>query len=459
MKRFLPALIIVAVCGLHIAFSAALIPRSNQNLAASDQGAELWMAALSRADLVPQRTDGVRHPLFSWIVRHLYIEDQGGFFIRGKIFNTALSVVFLAGLGWWLSRRLDPLALANTLILCSLGILVIRGTYFQPEPLYYILFFGCCLAGWKILTGSPPWLFPVFGFLCGLAFLAKPSLSPFLAAFAGAAVFRFLIGCLPGLPAGRISLPGVLATLTAMAVFAAIVTPLGLFSRDHFGKPFFNYPQVWMWMDDFQTEAWPWQDRHAGRAQLDAVPAHEWPSPATYFQRHSAFHAAQRLLSGTSEVATRFLFPEPKLPAKNALWRSSSKKWEQPLAHRGLGLILLAALCLALALLSPPSTLAALRDPGLLAALAFAAAIVLAYALLYGWYFPIGRGDRFMGSLWIPTVAFFSLSARHLAARSSASGSRMIYFSAHALLLAWLLLQAASTSAFFLTGGAIVTRN
>jgi hypothetical protein len=32
-----------------------------------------------------------------------------------------------------------------------------------------------------------------------------------------------------------------------------------------------------------------------------------------------------------------------------------------------------------------------------------------AFALLYGWYTPIGRGDRFMLSLWVPLV--FTLMA------------------------------------------------
>ncbi|GAB4172502.1 MAG: hypothetical protein Fur0032_11920 [Terrimicrobiaceae bacterium] len=457
--RTVSVLIIAAVCVFHVAFSAALIQRSNQNLSASDQGAELWMAALSRADLVPQRTDGVRHPLFSWMVRHFYVENQSEFFVRGKIFNTALSTLFLVGLGIWLSRKLDPLALANALLLSSLGILVVRGTYFQPEPLYYILFFGCCLAGWKILRGAPAWLYPVFGLLCGLAFLAKPSLSPFLAAFACGAASRFFLGLLPGFPAPRVTGGKCLAVLTALAVFAAILTPLGIFSRDHFGKPFFNYPQVWMWMDDFQTEAWPWQDRHPGRTQLEAIPAHEWPSPATFFQRHSMSHAAQRLLAGSTEVATRFLFPEPKLAAKNALWRSSSKKWEQPIAHRGIGILLLAGLCVALGLLSLPQTLTALRDPGLLAALVFAAATLTAYTLLYGWYFPIGRGDRFMGSLWIPLVTALSLLARHLASQGPAICFRAVYFPAHIFLLGWLLMQTTSTSVFLLQGGSLVTRN
>ena len=62
-----------------------------------------------------------------------------------------LSIVFLCALGISVARWLDPLAIANLLLLISLGILLVRAAYFQPEPLYYILFFLAGLLAWKIL--------------------------------------------------------------------------------------------------------------------------------------------------------------------------------------------------------------------------------------------------------------------------------------------------------------------
>ena len=114
----------------------------------------MWLAVTARDDLVPQRTDGVRHPLWSWIARVAYTEDKQVFFERGKWLNTLLCVAFLCGLGIAVARWLDPLATANLLLLSSLGILVVRGTYFQPEPLYYILFFLAVVLGWRILRGA-----------------------------------------------------------------------------------------------------------------------------------------------------------------------------------------------------------------------------------------------------------------------------------------------------------------
>ncbi|HEY5813517.1 MAG TPA: hypothetical protein VIT23_12795, partial [Terrimicrobiaceae bacterium] len=162
------------------------IRHSNQDPVASDQGAEMWLAATAQEDFLPQRTDGVRHPLWSWIVRFLYTEDKGAFFERGKWLNTIICIAFLCGLGIAVAPWLDALAAANLLLLSSLGILLVRGTYFQPEPTYYILLFLAIILAWKILRGASFWIYMVFGITCGLAYLAKPSLAPFLIVFSGA---------------------------------------------------------------------------------------------------------------------------------------------------------------------------------------------------------------------------------------------------------------------------------
>ncbi len=446
------------VCGLHIYFAAITIQRSNQDPAASDQGAEMWLAAQSKKDPFPQRTDGVRHPLFSWLIRGAHTEDQMQFFQRGKWINTAFVVLFLCVAGVVISRQVDPIATTNLLLLWSLGILLVRGTYFQPEPLYYVLFFGCAVLAWEILRGATAKIYPIFGFLCGLAFLAKPSLLPFLAAFAGGVLLRML-----ATPILTKSLPlpsrsQILGAVIGVGIFIAMILPLGFFSQTHFGKPFFNYPKHWMWMDDFMTEAWPWQDKHPGRAQLEKIPPDDLPSMGWYFKRHSASDAFARLSQGSADVAWRFLFPEPKRSANAIFWRkaSSSKKWEQPLIHRGIYLLALVGLCGVLLILSKREF--SPWDPGTLAVAGFFLACLLGYILLYGWYVPIGKGDRFMGSLWMPVVYLVTIMAFRLQ-RCTGTPGKIIYHSTHGLILLSLLLQAASLTAFFLEGAHLTTRN
>ena len=81
----------------------------------------------------------------------------------------------------------------------------------------------------------------------------------------------------------------------ALMIAAVLVVPLAIFSSEHFGRPLFNYTRYWMWMDDFMTEAWPFQDKYPGRVQLEQLSDDEAPSISWYFKRHGVGDAAQRL--------------------------------------------------------------------------------------------------------------------------------------------------------------------
>jgi hypothetical protein len=453
------ALSLPLVVVVHLIAAAVTIRHSNQDPVASDQGAEMWLAATARDDLVPQRTDGVRHPLWSWIARFTYTESQQEFFERGKWLNTLLCIAFLCGLGIVVARWLDPLATANLLLLSSLGILLVRGTYFQPEPCYYILFFLAAVLAWRSLRGGAAvWLHAVFGVVCGLAYLSKPSMAPFLAVFCLAFALRALLTLRA--PNSDWSIGRNLVGLAvALGILAVMLVPLAIFSATHFGKPLFNYTKYWMWMDDFMTEAWPFQDRYPGRVQLEQLPPEEAPSPSWYFRRHGIVDAANRLNAGTREVIVRFFFPETKVPLRSIFWRLAGKKWEQPLAHRGVYLLTLGGLCALLIAGSRSHLIENLKQAGNVSCLVFAATLATVYALLYGWYWPIGRGDRFMGSLWIPSVFALVWTGFVLRQRAASGLGDIAYLLTHSIILLSLLAQVAGMLWRFSAGIFLVTRN
>lgn len=452
------ALTLPLVVAIHLIAAAVTIRHSNQDPVASDQGAEMWLAATSRDDLLPQRTDGVRHPLWSWIARAAYTEDQRVFFERGKWLNTLLCVAFLCGLGIAVTRWLDPLATANLLLLSSLGILVVRGTYFQPEPLYYILFFLACVLGWQILRGAAFRHYVYFGFVCGLAYLAKPSLAPFLVVFCVAFALRGALTWFAANSEWSIA-RNAAGLVLALVILAVMLVPLAAFSATHFGKPLFNYTRYWMWMDDFMTEAWPFQDKYPGRVQLEQLPSEETPTPSWYFRRHGIGDAAERLGAGMREVLVRFLFPEAKLPLHGVFWRPAGKKWEQPLAHRGAYLLVLGGLCAVFLAGSRSQFFEGLKRPGNASCLVFAMMLAAVYSILYGWYWPIGRGDRFMGSLWIPCVFVLVWAAFELRRRSDNRLGNAAYLMTHGLILLSLVMQTAGMLWRFSAGVYLVTRN
>ena len=79
--------------------------------------------------------------------------------------------------------------------------------------------------------------------------------------------------------------------------------------------------------------------------------------------------------------------------------------------------------------------------------------------LLYGWYWPIGRGDRFMGSLWIPCVFAFTWSAFELRRLVGSRFGDVAYLTIHGVILISLAWQIVGILWRFAAGIYLVTRN
>ena len=107
--------------------------------------------------------------------------------------NIAICCAFLWDYKFFCQPNVGPLACANLLLPASLGVLVVRGTYFQPEPISYIFSFGAMVCGWQILKRRSWWLYPVFGVLAGFSYLSKPSFEPFLVVFAASLGLRLIL--------------------------------------------------------------------------------------------------------------------------------------------------------------------------------------------------------------------------------------------------------------------------
>ena len=187
---------------------------------------------------------------------------------------------------------------------------------------------------------------------------------------------------------------------------ALIVLPLGRYSKEAYGKAFFSYPKFWMWMDDFRTEAYPFAATSWSRTHLEKLCPGDLPSTAWYFRRHTPRDAATRLWNGTREVVARFFFPERKLVWHAFFWRPDQAKWRQPLAHRGVYLFALAALCAVLLWPVRQTVLPRLLESGNLAVASFVLMVAMLYTLLYGWYLPRATGS--WGAFGFPPFSSFA---------------------------------------------------
>ena len=135
--------------------------------------------------------------------------------------------------------------------------------------------------------------------------------------------------------------------------------------------------------------------------------------------------------------------------------------WRVLLDDRGKYLFALALLLLALWLWSlvakPKAEVAAQRlHPEALTIVGFVAGSILLYLLLYGWYRPVGKGDRFMLSLYAPLAVSLIWAAESIRSRIDRRGGRrsltVAYFAVHAIVACAIvarLVQISSSPTFF----------
>ena len=451
------ALATTAILVLGWYFSGLLIQQTNQNLGPvkdpvtgevkgdQDQKHNLNQALLARdfmsprPDLgtldnlmrwMPHRTDGVVAPLWPWVAArlttpgHTYREmevlpQDRELFTKGKWANVAIVLVFLWALGLVLARSFRPAAAVTVLLLGGFGALIPRAVYFQPEPLYFILFFLTWVCAVKLLLKNDLWLHALFGLLGGLAYLAKTSVEPLVLGWFAISGLRFLRDLLrkeddPLAEQHWTCRNHFLGVLVFAFAWLAVTAPRYASAYERWGDPRFSYPAAWMWMDNYK-DCFDWMGRHPDKSSLEAIPPEEKPSLANYLKTHGTDQVKQRLIEGTGQKVSRWLAPKIVKPKKEGPFSG----WKVLLDRRGYYLGAAAALTMAAALLvwsrrKEVDRMGLSLPSGAWAAMLFTGGTAIGYTLLYGWYDPIGRGDRFMLSLYLPLVFCLVWAAERL---------------------------------------------
>ena len=437
---------------VHLTLAGHLLRQTNftdQDILGADQKHNLKLTLQTRPDLtldfsrsvseplkawLPHRTDGVVNPLWPWVAAWLAHPDHQpsgpqevtaadrALFERGRWLNVGLTAGFLLVIGVGLLRVWSPLAVANALLLCGLGAFLPRAAYFQPEPLYFILFTLTWITCLFALLRNSLWLYALIGFFSGLAYLAKGSVHPLLVVFIGISTLRFLWGWIlahwPGKTGTSLWVRRNHFFGLALLLFIHLMTasPRLAFSLERFGDPFHSYPAYWMWFDDFDA-CFAWMNQYPDKAALDTLPKEDRPSFRTYAQTHTPEQMLTRLQDGVRVKLTDLLAPPVTQPSKK-----NPKPWKGLFERRGwyLGAVLLITLGVAAASISLGK-----KHPGRASLHPESASVILfvlgsltAYTLAYGWYTPIGRGDRFMLSLYAPLVLSLLWAAESLLRRA-----------------------------------------
>ena len=329
--------------------------------------------------------DRNRMPLYPALVSLLDDGDWERFYERSVWFTIAVSVVVLLGVGLVAYRLLSPGGATVLLLSAAFCVFLRQASFAQPELLYYGLLFGLWLTLCRLLR-RPDWRWAALaGVLAGLAYLTKASALVVLPAYMLVALGQAGLALGQRRAAPTDHYPSVraagLSLLIVAALFTLVVYPYVSANKARFGHYFYNVNSTFfMWCDDW-VEARDFAERYHLEAGYPQAPAEQLPSAGRYWRTHTVGQVWSRLSYGLGRLAV-MVFGGPF----------------------GYGKYAVVVLALAALLAVRPGRSWGLLRAGYGAAALFSLLLFVGYLLVYAWYVPIGYGDRFVASLFLPVM-------------------------------------------------------
>ena len=474
LGRWVVLALILAVVGMvHIRIGGLLISQTNisdKNILGADQKQNMKLALQARDDLspdfnkgvseplknfFPHRTDGVINPLWPWMAAWMADKDHKisgekevtakdrEFFNKGRWFHVGWTLGFVIVLGVACLRMFSLASTVVVILLVGFGALLPRAAYFQPEPVYFVLFLATWVACLFALHKNSLWMHVLIGFFGGLAYLAKGSVQPLLICYVGISTLRWAWGWVeawrpnPESTTMWLRVNHWLALFLMAFCFLMTAGPRLAYSDKTFGDPFHSFPGYWMWFDNFE-DCYAWMGDHNSKPKLEATPKEQRPSFKNYAATHTNSQMLDRLKDGTM-AKLRELF----WPSQTFVNKKGPKPWKGVLEWRGiylgyLALVLIGLGCAVKFGTPRPMNAAQRLHPETAAQILFVVGAFVGYTLLYGWYTPIGRGDRFMLSLYGPMVLSLVWACESLLRRARRRGAS-IWLTRGYLIAQWIL--------------------
>jgi len=427
------AVLVLCLCLGTIGFRLA--SQTNHDSDPFDQSAYIAMAKTMKCAWYPWYSDGTRNPLFPWLTAKFLDPDAPSFFESGKKLNILFGLCGVALLAGIFITQMGPLAAFNATAVAGLAVLLPASIFFGAETLFFVLFLLVCACAMRLLNHNPPWLYAVLGALAGIAYLAKPSATPFLALFVVFSIAQLALSFFPTarlpwfLRATQWRAKNLLLGLALFgAIYFALIAPRLLHAQRTWGSAFYSLPGFWFWADDWETCVQKYYDCREER--LAQLPPEEQPTLAGYFRRHTVVDAFQRAAGGATVRLTQLFYPEGK-------WRFPYEKWGKlkrvVLPYRGfylLGLGLLATTMAAKAVSC--HRLGRVGPVGLPVLLGLATLVLYIFAM--GWYLPTGPGHRFIMTLYLPILWILAQGGEQLRFAANSRAANLCFLAGHAAL-------------------------
>lgn len=420
------------LAGGMIEFGDRIASATNVDPEAYDQGAYVRVAEQNRAAWWPTVTDGIRNPLFPWVLAKVSDSGTDTTFGAGLRLNVRLGAVLVLLFAYWAGRRLALLP-AITFTTIAAAIVLPISTYVGTEVLFYGLFFAAWMLAFDLFQRLTFLRCALFGATLGFAYLAKPGVTLLTGCFILVGLALWFHSRRAGDSSGWTSFRPLIGAALATAIFTATILPRALNAWQQFRDPLQNTAARCFWADDWSM-CYPILGNLNPRF-IERIPAEDRPTASRYLTRYGWSGVWGRFTRGVAVQADNVFSVDQK-----NIWfdrRPSSKRpIRRIFPYRGFFLIPPMALVIGLYLASRRGPPEAAITPTTKAQLAFTVLLVGLTFGAYSWYSVIAPGARFIIALYLPLFATLLFAAealrRRLATQWSdytAAGTWLLMFS------------------------------
>jgi len=357
--------------GVYLNETEEIIMRENRNF---------WMVGRNRM------------PVFHFLLSLIYDADKNKFFFKGKLLNITLSLLYLSILFFIFQKKLSTFSSINLILITAFTVFIFRSPYVQAEITFYFLFFVCFLLLSSLLVKPSPWLSILVGTLAGITHLTKASALPLLIVFILLSSLKLILKLI-GKNRQKFSKTVFLFISLSLFVLSFLFTtgPYLYQSKKIFGSYFYNVNSTfYLWYDSWE-EAKKGTFTYNDMGQYPNIPGELLPSPQKYFREHNFNQIKERLNHGKNEVLS-YIFN-----INHPYW----KEWIY--GYGKYFLVILIGLFIGLQA-RPKKIINFLRESHL--GIIFFLAVFIVYAILICWYTSIASGNRFVLTLFLPTIFF-----------------------------------------------------
>lgn len=407
--------IVLAVCLLLLAigmieFGDRIAIATNTDSESYDQGAYLRVAERNRDAFWPTVTDGIRNPLFPWLLAKTSTLEADTMFSAGLRLNVRLGALFVFALGLWAGRRFAWLPAVTFAIIASAVVLPIS-TYVGTEVLFYAFFFIAWMLAFALYERLTWLKCALFGVALGFAYLAKPAVTLLTGCFVivGVGVWLRMRGREDAL--GWNGIRPFFGALLAVGVFALMILPRAFNAWEQFRDPLQNTAARCLWAANWD-ECYPILG-YLNPRFIERIPPDDRPSASRYVKRYGWPGAWTRIAGGVAIQADNVFAPDQK-----NIWFDRRPSAKRPVRrifpYRGFLLLPPAALLGGLLVFARKDSKIGPISPTARYQFVFGLMVVILSFAAFSWYSVIAPGARFIIALYLPILASMLLAVESL---------------------------------------------